>query len=420
MKIAVAAETVKPNSGLGHFLVTGLERLANLNPHWRFHVVTGRQTAAFFREACPSASNVHLHVWDETDTVRWLRKFVRIRGRDRLIRIGARHAPGSRIRAVLGNLSALWQSLPDCDAVWVPHFDISSTVSPAQYEPHTIPCPILVTIHDLQPAFYPQDWSEGALANFSGGLSNLAHASAAVVTHTEFQQSDIVSLFNVDAGKIGVTPAPPLLRVHLLNASRMENGGAHEPDIDRPFFLYPGSSGFSHKNHQRLLQAWALLREEYGDACPTLVCTCRGHQWSRLAETVDRHDLGDFVVFTGLVPLAHLADLYRQSSAVIVPTLYEGGGSGPVAEAILLGRPVLCSDIPPIREQIDAYGTAHPLWFDPLDPRSIAGAVRAFLEESERLKNQARLNQRTLVDAEPRLWDNWGSFYSERFMQIAS
>jgi glycosyltransferase involved in cell wall biosynthesis len=65
--------------------------------------------------------------------------------------------------------------------------------------------------------------------------------------------------------------------------------------------------------------------------------------------------------------------------ALVMPTFAEGGGSFPVEEALWCGVPVICSDIPVVREHVERLG-AEVLWFDPLDP----GALAARLAELER------------------------------------
>ena len=51
----------------------------------------------------------------------------------------------------------------------------------------------------------------------------------------------------------------------------------------------------------------------------------------------------------GYVTSGQLAALYRQAEVVVFPSLYEGFGL-PAIEALAAGTPLVCSDIPALRE----------------------------------------------------------------------
>ena len=74
----------------------------------------------------------------------------------------------------------------------------------------------------------------------------------------------------------------------------------------------------------------------------------------------------------GRVSQDELVELYRRASALVFPSLYEGFGQ-PVLEALACACPVACSDLPPLRE----VAGDSAVYFDPLDPESIASATLA-------------------------------------------
>jgi glycosyltransferase involved in cell wall biosynthesis len=114
-----------------------------------------------------------------------------------------------------------------------------------------------------------------------------------------------------------------------------------------------------------------------------------------------------------LIPLGYISDeaycsLLRRSWALVMPTLAEGGGSGPVYEAILCGIPVLCSDLPVLREQMERLG-AQVLWFDPHNHEDLARRLKDLEENYEHYKNIAvqqvsSLNPRTWRDVAEDYW----------------
>ena len=88
--------------------------------------------------------------------------------------------------------------------------------------------------------------------------------------------------------------------------------------------------------------------------------------------------LSNRVVFTGFVPEEALAELMAQAMALVFPSLYEGYGM-PVAEAMCMGVPVLCSGVTSLPE----VGGDAALYFDPRRPEDVAAAIARIHDEPE-------------------------------------
>src|SRR5204862_3967910 len=98
----------------------------------------------------------------------------------------------------------------------------------------------------------------------------------------------------------------------------------------------------------------------------------------RLVLTGTQHErltLPEGVESRGHVPLDELVRLYRTAAAVVYPSLYEGFGM-PCLEAMACGAPVAASNVASLPE---VCGDA-AVYFDPLDPESIADGIRAVLD----------------------------------------
>ena len=92
--------------------------------------------------------------------------------------------------------------------------------------------------------------------------------------------------------------------------------------------------------------------------------------------TSDQTDIayhGPDMIGIGYVTDDTLRALYDMSDGLVTPTLYEAG-SFPIFEAMMVGKPVVCSRIPPIVEQLERDGAEAEL-FDPNDPIDIAAAL---------------------------------------------
>ena len=96
------------------------------------------------------------------------------------------------------------------------------------------------------------------------------------------------------------------------------------------FLLYPARP-WPHKNHARLFDAFAVLRQRHPEL--RLVLTGSGHEGRPLPPGVEA--LGD-------VPIASRVDLYRRAALMVFPSLYEGFGLPPV-EAMACACPVASS-----------------------------------------------------------------------------
>jgi glycosyltransferase involved in cell wall biosynthesis len=224
------------------------------------------------------------------------------------------------------------------------HFPLS-VMLPLVSEP-----PAASTILDLQHEFLPENFGRAELAyrRYLYGLT--ARRSRIVIAISEHARETLIERLCLEPERVRT--------IHLgVDVERFTPA-----DVERdPFLLYPANR-WPHKNHERLFEAFALLRAER----PEL----------RVVLTGTRHaDVPDGVEARGRVSAHELVDLYHRASALVFPSLYEGFGQ-PVLEALACACPVACSDLRPLRE---VAGDA-AVYFDPNDPESIAQATRDAVE----------------------------------------
>lgn len=170
----------------------------------------------------------------------------------------------------------------------------------------------------------------------------------------------------------------PALDVFRLGAG-LENGAPRaRPALASAFAPPPGpflcvGTLEPRKNHARLLEAFEIL---WGRGSEAKLLIAGGRGWlcgdllRRLGEHPERgrrlfvfHDLDD----------AELSYCYRNSRALVFPSLYEGFGL-PIVEALRLGLSVLASDIPAHRE----VGGDRCEYFDPASPGDLARRLDGF------------------------------------------
>lgn len=138
------------------------------------------------------------------------------------------------------------------------------------------------------------------------------------------------------------------------------------PSAD-PFFFYPANF-WSHKNHEVLLTAYRIYQHNAGaDAWP-LVLT--GHPDARMASLLKLATalgLADKVQFRGHVPDQDFANLWRDASALVFPSLHEGFGI-PLVESFHHGVPVIAAQ----NSALPEVGGDACLWFNPASPEALA------------------------------------------------
>ena len=141
---------------------------------------------------------------------------------------------------------------------------------------------------------------------------------------------------------------------------------------------------YPHKNHLRLLRSYHDLKLDGGSPWPLVF---RGNdQGSRsgVAQLVTQLGLENDVHFLPHLSEEELPVLYSAATALVFPSLYEGGGI-PVLEAMACGCPVIASDIAAVRE----FGSDAIFRFNPLDLPSIRMAMKVFQQDAEK-RFQAR------------------------------
>ena len=117
--------------------------------------------------------------------------------------------------------------------------------------------------------------------------------------------------------------------------------------LDDDYLFYP-AHGWPHKNHEILIDAFALLRKRFSNI--KLVLTGGKFASDHPArKKIEKHGLARIGDAFGLLLALRDTLLIGGSKALVYPSKFEGFGL-PVAEAIILGTPVACSAIDTLKE----------------------------------------------------------------------
>jgi len=331
------------------------------DPDWLKPLLNGRQTIV-------RAPQPEEYKQSRTENLK------RTLGRLRPIARGIKHfiAPPPETPATIPTSDGFYENL-NCDVIHFPYQEFVRCRVPSVYNPH-----------DLQHLHYPEFFAPEEIERREIVYPAACRAAHTIVAASEFVKRDVMEKYKIQADKIQIIPWSPPETAH---------GEFTEKDVvslfekydcpPRPFILYPAMT-WEHKNHIRLLEAVALLREREN---LTVNVVCTGYKnafYPRIERRLRELKLEAQIKFTGVVETKELSMLYRLAQFVVVPTLFEAA-SAPLFEAWQHGVAVACSSVTSLPEQ--AAGAA--LLFDPFSIEEIANAVKTMASD-ENLRDEFR------------------------------
>jgi glycosyltransferase involved in cell wall biosynthesis len=301
-------------------------------------------------------------------------------------------------------------ALDGCDVAWLPWVHRHRL-------PDAPPVPVVGSFHDailfqfshlfahLLPAGSLDDERASMLAWFS--------SPARIVVSSNATLAALGATFAAPPARFGVIP---LSGEHAARPRPACDLPAEWPWAAEPFLLCPANIS-PHKNHEALLRGVA----GWGRKVPLVLTGDSTHldrcKWSRAVALRDLATGVGFEFGRSLMPLGYVPDdayyaLLDRAWALVMPTLAEGGGSFPVFEALLRGVPVVCSDIPVMREQMRRLN-ADVLWFDPTDPATLTARLAGLASNYAGCKSRAvaqiqTLCRRTWADVADDYWTAFG------------
>ena len=309
---------------------------------------------------------------------------------ERVPRIGPRHS----VRSSDGTIEAA-----GADVVHFPFQDAFLTDVPSLYQPH-----------DLQHLHLPEMFSPWHYERRETIYRTHCERARTVVTMSSWGRRDFIERYRLPEDKVSVVPGASVLAEY--PEPTPDELEAMRPRLALPerFLLYPAQP-WPHKNHERLLEALALVRERTGATIP-LVCTgAPAGAFDRVRDRAGELGLSDSILFPGFVSPKELRGLYELATALIFPSRFEGWGL-PVCEAFSAGLPVAASSATGLPELIDDAG----LIFDPESTEAIADAVQRIWSDDELRRGLAESGRKR---SELFSWDHTARLFGAHYRRIA-
>lgn len=234
--------------------------------------------------------------------------------------------------------------------------------APANFGPAFGAPPTVVTVHDVIAHRHPE-YVPGRYAPIVRAMVTVAARRASrILSPSCATADDVHSLLRIPRERIVVSP---LAAAPAEPASHTRSDGRHVLTV---------GNRMPHKNVEVLLDALQLI--PVGKR-PRVVVT-GGRDGDPLPSAVAARGLDDVVEIVGWLRDDELGALYRHASVVVLPTRFEGFGL-PVLEAMERGIPVLCSDLPVLRE----VGGDAARYVDTTNAAELAKALMDLLEDRD-------------------------------------
>lgn len=248
-------------------------------------------------------------------------------------------------------------------------------------------CPNIYTLHDIVPLRLPNTTRDDKKL-YLNVIRDLCNTADHIVTVSEFSRRDIIDLTGISEDRITNTYQAVSVPQHLVDRET----SAVEHEIEALFglsygeyFLFVGALE-PKKNVSRLIDAYAAS----GVKRPLVIAGSEG--WMNEGE-IKKIASERFLYYRvdgkrirpersirriNYLPFEHLVSLMRGARALLFPSVYEGFGL-PVLESMLLGTPVLTSNVSSLPE---IAGDA-ALLINPYDIGAISDAIRALDADSD-------------------------------------
>jgi glycosyltransferase involved in cell wall biosynthesis len=226
--------------------------------------------------------------------------------------------------------------------------------------------PFAFTLHDLQERYFPEYFSVSQRLWRKFVNSALTRTAAVVVCESSNVKSDIERFLSVDASKISVLAAPP---VSAFSEGQIADTRLAETKavlgLPAHFIFYPAQF-FPHKNHMRLVEAFAIFNRAHPH-CHLVLTGQKNYEFEKVMQRVSELQIADRVLHLGYVETKYLGSIYKLATLLVVPTLFESV-SIPIYEAFIVGTPVCASRVVALPEQVGDAGVL----FDPTSVDDIA------------------------------------------------
>lgn len=219
---------------------------------------------------------------------------------------------------------------------------------------------IVTIIHDISFNFFPKFIKFADLFFLKTLIPISIRRADRVIGVSEFTADEIINYYGTDKNKVdwihnSISKEFVGVEISKDELERVKS----EYALPEKFILYIGTLQ-PRKNLPMLLEAYAQIKDKLDGMKIVIGGNKMAHNFDlRIDEAIRKNGIEQDVFFPGFVDEKDKPAIFRLASVFAFPSLYEGFGIPPL-EAMSQGVPVICSDIPSLKEIADGGA----LYFD--------------------------------------------------------
>lgn len=242
------------------------------------------------------------------------------------------------------------------------------------------PCPAVVTIHDLNWYYHPEDFGF-VDRNMWSIITKLSALTANhVITDSDSSARSIKKILNARA----VTP--------ILHGTPIMVSPS-KPNFKLPDnYLFTVSASYPHKNLTTLIKVFNLLAS-VNTKLYLVICGLSGKASASLNQEINNSPYHNRIITLGYITRSELSYVYSHATVFVFPSAYEGFGY-PVLEAMSYGIPVISSNATSLKEVVGNGG----ILVEPYDIAAYVSAVSKILKDSSLQKDLIKRGQKRAAE----------------------
>lgn len=224
----------------------------------------------------------------------------------------------------------------------------------------------------------------------------MVKAADACITNSQAGKNYLTEVLKAEESRVFAMPYEVPDSKSLLG--QFDNAEASDPELQRPVFLFVGHL-VRRKGLHLLLEACAILQKQgYSDY--TLLAVGDGPQREELEVFIRNHDLEERVKLLGRLDYDRLGAYFRKADVFVLPTLEDTWGMV-VLEAMLFGKPVLCSKWAGTAEMMIDGENGYV--FDPHQPEKLAELMHWFMNNLSRISVMGEQSKQIIANYTPKV-----------------